>query len=620
MSTDFDDLSKLAWAQLWQLTIVGLIVGAAARYLGRNRPQLAYALWMLIIFKAIVPPVWGSPVGIFSRLMVNEPGSRPVTLPTPMRSSPALPGSSTGARTADLTPVIENLPGVNLGKVEARTGLVRSLFSIWIVGVLLGLAFVLTKQVACFLIIRRSRGPADAQLSSELGTLSDLLGMRQNVRLVVTSRPIGPAVFGLFRPTILLPEALLASQSPEQVRMILAHELIHVRRGDLAAGKLQLAAQLIWWFHPLVWWANRQATLERERCCDREVLAGLECKPVTYAKALLCVLEQKRRLRSLVALPGVRAMEVTSMRLESIMKDAATHPKRAALVARLAFVAGAILLVPGAGLVLRAGPSEEQTPNGDSPKAAQPIRGASTAKDEALKPQASTAAQVPKPQASAAAQVPKPEEVPGTERADSVLERLGDYVARGVLTNPLVPFIRQALRLTGDQLAKVKQLEVMRSANLQRAPADIVLQLKTAGTKEAFFKKHQFEVNRAAGKGLVEILTPPQCRRLEQIILDGDGVRAFRYPDVRADLHLTADQEVKIDAIIDGLFAKLREIEKSPGGQPNDYESSMALEGKVQPLWKGAFAEVLALLDPAQLARWKTIVGEPFRVDEPEPK
>ena len=58
MTSDFDDLARAAWSQMWQVTIVVLIIGAIARVCCRNRPRLAYALWMLVVIKAIVPPYW----------------------------------------------------------------------------------------------------------------------------------------------------------------------------------------------------------------------------------------------------------------------------------------------------------------------------------------------------------------------------------------------------------------------------------------------------------------------------------------------------------------------------------------------------------------------------------
>ena len=149
-----------------------------------------------------------------------------------------------------------------------------AIFSIWATGMVLGTAFVLGKQIVCSNLIRRSSLPVDERYIWALAELSRRLDVRRSVRLIVTSRPIGPAVFGLFRPSILLPEPLLSGTPLEQVELVLAHELIHVRRGDMLAGKLQLVAQLIWWFHPLVWWANREACRERERCCDEEVVCG----------------------------------------------------------------------------------------------------------------------------------------------------------------------------------------------------------------------------------------------------------------------------------------------------------------------------------------------------------
>src|SRR4029078_10203180 len=129
---------------------------------------------------------------------------------------------------------------------------------------------------------------------------------------LVTESPFGPAAFGLFRPTVLLPGPLLCDLGPDQVELILDHELVHIRRWDALMSRLQLAVQVLWWFHPLVWWANREASRERERCCDEEVVAGLGCDPARYARSLLDVLERKRRLRPLFALPGMRPLEITT--------------------------------------------------------------------------------------------------------------------------------------------------------------------------------------------------------------------------------------------------------------------------------------------------------------------
>lgn len=77
MTSDFDAFAYLAWAQLWQVTIVALAVGAIVRLCGRQRPRLAYALWMLVVVKSIVPPA-GAARQAFSvgRLLSRRPNHR----------------------------------------------------------------------------------------------------------------------------------------------------------------------------------------------------------------------------------------------------------------------------------------------------------------------------------------------------------------------------------------------------------------------------------------------------------------------------------------------------------------------------------------------------------------
>jgi bla regulator protein BlaR1 len=44
MTPDLDEIARLAWVQLWQVTVVALLIGAVVRLCARNRPRLAYAL------------------------------------------------------------------------------------------------------------------------------------------------------------------------------------------------------------------------------------------------------------------------------------------------------------------------------------------------------------------------------------------------------------------------------------------------------------------------------------------------------------------------------------------------------------------------------------------------
>ena len=199
----------------------------------------------------------------------------------------------------------------------------------------------------------RSTVASDNALNSLVTELCRQLTVKRQVRIRITREPLGPAVIGVFRPTILLPEVVLAKASMSQIEPIVAHELVHIRRRDNAVGLLQSIAQLLWWFHPMVWWANRTACAERERCCDEEVVACLGRGPEWYAQGLLDFLKLKRELRPLFAVSGISPYEVTRSRLEDIMRSGKTFHQRMPRRYWLVFLVAMLLLGPGRGLLLR---------------------------------------------------------------------------------------------------------------------------------------------------------------------------------------------------------------------------------------------------------------------------
>ena len=182
--------------------------------------------------------------------------------------------------------------------------------------------------------------------------LCKTLGIRQHVRIKVLESPIGPAVIGWLRPTILLPRLVVDGRSAAQLELLLAHELIHIRRGDLFWALLQTLASRIWWFHPMVWMAGRMTAYEAERSCDAETIAAMKCSPASYARELLNVLERKHVLRVAPALPGVRPVDITRKRLEHIMGLRHGCPSRTPRSAQaIAIIAGCLLLPSSTQLV-----------------------------------------------------------------------------------------------------------------------------------------------------------------------------------------------------------------------------------------------------------------------------
>ena len=175
-----------------------------------------------------------------------------------------------------------------------------------------------------------------------------------HVRVTVLRSSIGPAVVGIWRPVVVLPEAVVADEDASAIRLILAHEMLHVARGDTILALMKVIVQGIWWFHPLVWLATRETSLQCELACDDEVVTMLNCSPKAYAQCLLDVIESRCRLRPIVAGAGMNAAQVTRHRLKAILgpRSARRRPVRSQLVFPAWALLVAILVLPGRAIVI----------------------------------------------------------------------------------------------------------------------------------------------------------------------------------------------------------------------------------------------------------------------------
>ncbi len=358
-------MQAMLWLQLWQVTLLVVVVGLVAVTTLRRRPHVAYLLWALLFVKCLMPPMWSSPTGVFSWLQtspyaVSDTLDQAFGLSTAQSEGPAKRlllerqlAQSHGAASSEVvvTSSVQasdiRAPARSVWGFVVATGVV-----IWALGagLLLSFAFFRFRRLARTLAAGGCH--ASPELEAALQRLARRLGIRRPIRLVISPDNDGPLVMGIFRPLIVLPEIMVESKSVTQLETILAHELIHVRRGDTLLGALQFLAQVVWWFHPLIWWASRQVNRVCERCCDAEVIASLNCQPRDYATALLDVLEFKSALRPALTMPGVRAVDITKNRVKFIMNESERFRPQPAKIYWLFAVILAFVVLPGGALLI----------------------------------------------------------------------------------------------------------------------------------------------------------------------------------------------------------------------------------------------------------------------------
>jgi uncharacterized protein (TIGR03435 family) len=129
---------------------------------------------------------------------------------------------------------------------------------------------------------------------------------------------IEPGVVGVWCPILLLPDGLAERLTSAQLKAVIAHERCHVRYHDNLAAAVHMLVEVVFWFHPLVWWIERRLIDERERACDEAVLrAGND--PAEYAEGMLTVCRFTVRA-PLVCVTGVSGADLRT-RVESIVRN-----------------------------------------------------------------------------------------------------------------------------------------------------------------------------------------------------------------------------------------------------------------------------------------------------------
>lgn len=274
----------LYWRQLWQITLlVPVMVWLVSRYC-RNRPHLAYGLLLVPLVKCLVPPVSLAWPGAFRWIWLDD-----------------------------------WLTTTTLAILQANW-LSTFLLLGWLLGAVALGGYLWGKRLQ----LRRFHEDTEILPPDELleiaEEVSERVGLQHQPRLLVTAHPTIPFAGGAFQPRIVLPDHLVLNASPEDLRLVIAHEMTHLRRGDLFWSSLQLVVQSLYWFHPCVWWLNREIRRVREECCDTEVLTRLSCLPKDYARCLINMLELQQRLRTMPELTGLKPLDVTEARLRNIMR------------------------------------------------------------------------------------------------------------------------------------------------------------------------------------------------------------------------------------------------------------------------------------------------------------
>ena len=137
-----------------------------------------------------------------------------------------------------------------------------------------------------------------------------------------------------------------SSLSASEMRTVLLHELGHIKRRDGLASLLQAVVSVLYFFHPLLWWANRQLNASREEACDELTVQALDGRRRDYGSALLKVAEILGYAAPPLALGVLDSASPAKHRIRRIL-DPDLPAGRVAVTEWCLLLTVAIVLVPG---------------------------------------------------------------------------------------------------------------------------------------------------------------------------------------------------------------------------------------------------------------------------------
>jgi len=252
---------------------------------GSVPPRWRHALWLLVACRLLLPALPSSPVSAYQII----PASPAVAWEQALPETPAPPFLEPPAASPEPAPATA-VSGLLPWRWDTR----EIIFFLWQVGVT---AFILrlgVKQHLFYRHFRSSRRTPSEGLWGIIASVAREAGLSQPPPSYLLDSTAGPSLFGIFRPCLLLPSDVQTRLQPEQLRLVVLHECMHLKRYDLWTHLMTLFVSVTHWWNPLAWWLVAKIREERELATDAAVLEILrQDQQKEYGETLLTLAQSE---------------------------------------------------------------------------------------------------------------------------------------------------------------------------------------------------------------------------------------------------------------------------------------------------------------------------------------
>ncbi len=315
-----EQLALHLWAVSWQVSILIGLIWILDRLSFRASSLFRYMLWFIVLLRLCVPVSMTIPVSIENYFELKTG----IDIPFINTMIPLDPITQRFEfKTLPLSTSMEIFP--EPAEIDASKALYDYAGILWFTAVFLICALILVRVLWIKRLLKRCAPVKRPDLCSMVARLGREMGIKRPVSLFYMSMKNvdTPSVIGVFRPGIFLPRKIADEWALEDIEPVLLHELAHVKRRDLTINWLQVIVQVVYFFHPLVWFANRRMRRLREELCDDIAVNKLGTGRKHYTRSILRVMEESFRepVLGFVGLGFSERKNTIGERIRRIMSD-----------------------------------------------------------------------------------------------------------------------------------------------------------------------------------------------------------------------------------------------------------------------------------------------------------
>jgi uncharacterized protein (TIGR03435 family) len=341
------ELSK----HLWQSTLFLGIVALLVLLLRKNQARIRYWLWMTASVKFLIP------LSLLVSLGSHLPWPSHAVAP---KFSPYVAIEEISWPFLEVTALNTSID-IPIAKPAASHVPIRILPTmltvVWLIGFITILFFWCLQWWRISRLVRSARPLIEGREVDLLRKAERVAKLARSVPLLSSGNSMEPGVFGIIRPVLLWPEGIVRHMDDAHLESVLAHEVCHVWRRDNLTSAMHMLVEALFWFHPVVWWMERQLVKERECACDEAVLQ-LGNEAAVYAESILDVCKFYTE-SSIACISGVTGSEL-KQRVTRIMSGQGVRKLDLRRKATLALTCVMAVGVPLAAGFLRAANGQTQ--------------------------------------------------------------------------------------------------------------------------------------------------------------------------------------------------------------------------------------------------------------------